>query len=197
MDIQAEIATLDTKIADAKTYLKKLRQYKRTLAKIQAEQAAVTELEATAKAEATAQVATTAIGPQEKATTSTPLADSIRETILASRKNYSNLLSITAELVASKEADLTAKEEALTAPVAQEEAVTIDTEATEVVEATAALPADTTTNVVEFKAKEDDTDYSTLGIRALRLLCRDKGIKGAARLTKNQCLEALTAARAA
>lgn len=34
-------------------------------------------------------------------------------------------------------------------------------------------------------------DYSKLGVRQLRLECRDRGFKGAARFTKAQCLEAL------
>ncbi len=46
MDIATEITALDAKIAEAKTYLKKLRQYKRTLTTIQATEAEITALEA-------------------------------------------------------------------------------------------------------------------------------------------------------
>ena len=38
-DFETEIIALDAKIAEAKTYLKKLRQYKRLMAKIEAEKA--------------------------------------------------------------------------------------------------------------------------------------------------------------
>lgn len=35
-------------------------------------------------------------------------------------------------------------------------------------------------------------DLSRLGIRELRILARDRGVRGAARLTKSQCLAALS-----
>lgn len=34
-------------------------------------------------------------------------------------------------------------------------------------------------------------DYRTMGIRQLRIIARDRGVRGAARLTKAQCLDAL------
>lgn len=114
--------------------------------------------------------------PEPTEATDTPVTQAVREAFEASNQNYCNLLNLSTEL-AETATELATAEVRRLAPSGEVIDVEVDV-----------YPQST-------NAEQADTDllsqYQSMGIRALRLLCRDKGIKGAARFTKAQCIAAL------
>lgn len=83
----------------------------------------------------------------------------------------------------------------LEAPVPAPVEVAIEPAMTEVAEVitSAEPPAAEVDGTETSKPVEDAPEYEKMGLRQLRVICTQKGCKGAARWNKAKCLEALTA----
>ena len=56
------------------------------------------------------------------------------------------------------------------------------------------IPMPGSERLVELKEQYDKPDYSTMTVKELRVVCKDKGIKGYSRLSKTELIENLNCA---
>lgn len=164
LDVHFAIADLEDQITAAKRYLKKLKEYRRYLLKIQSELAAIAEIKA-----------------------STPHLPDL-EVMEFGHSQYDD--SNEEPVGFPEPVDAPSVESVDTS----EGSVDVPVEPVEPVDATESIDVPESVEPVDAPESVESVDaspYHSMGIRALRLLARDRGIKGAARMTKAQCIAAL------